>query len=167
MDKDMLTAVSREFEKALEREREADTDTRRAFCAGMSEAYKHVLEYLFEKKPDPEGPDSWDNRRFMKGVLEREVWEISLDFKLAAMACNDGVITGYFTRSAAPLDAYVHIWEVKIDLERRIEYPDTLREVMLVPIDGYRFPDGVILMKEAGELERMGFAEFPEEEKPF
>jgi hypothetical protein len=41
-----LQAVGREYDKALERERAADTDARRAFCTGMSEAYKNVLAIL-------------------------------------------------------------------------------------------------------------------------
>jgi hypothetical protein len=34
------------YAEALEQERAADTDTRRAFCAGMGEGYKNALAIL-------------------------------------------------------------------------------------------------------------------------
>jgi hypothetical protein len=42
----ILQAVGREYDLALERELGANTDTRRAFCAGMSEAYVNALDIL-------------------------------------------------------------------------------------------------------------------------
>jgi hypothetical protein len=42
----LLQAIGREYDKALEQEQRADTDTRRSFCAGMSEAYKNALAIL-------------------------------------------------------------------------------------------------------------------------
>jgi hypothetical protein len=42
----ILQALGREYDKALEMERGAGTDTRRAFCAGMTEAYKSALAIL-------------------------------------------------------------------------------------------------------------------------
>jgi hypothetical protein len=42
----ILQAMSREYDKALEQEHAADTGTRQAFCAGMSEAYKNALYIL-------------------------------------------------------------------------------------------------------------------------
>jgi hypothetical protein len=41
-----LMALGDEYDKALELERATDTDTRQAFCAGMTEAYKNVLAIL-------------------------------------------------------------------------------------------------------------------------
>ena len=49
---DVLQALGREYDKALEQEQSADTDTRRAFCAGMSEAYKNALAILSGAKED-------------------------------------------------------------------------------------------------------------------
>jgi hypothetical protein len=43
---EVLRALGREYDRSLERERYADTDTRRAFCAGMTEAYKDALAIL-------------------------------------------------------------------------------------------------------------------------
>jgi hypothetical protein len=43
---EFLQAVGREYDRAKERERNADTDTRQAFCAGMVEAYKNTLAIL-------------------------------------------------------------------------------------------------------------------------
>jgi hypothetical protein len=43
---EILQALGREYDKAREQEQGADTDTRRAFCAGMTEAYKEVLAIL-------------------------------------------------------------------------------------------------------------------------
>jgi hypothetical protein len=42
----VLQALGREYDKAREQEHLADTDTRRAFCAGMTEAYKNALAVL-------------------------------------------------------------------------------------------------------------------------
>jgi hypothetical protein len=47
-----LQAMGREYSKALEQEQGADTDTRRAFCAGMSEAYKNALAILAGQRED-------------------------------------------------------------------------------------------------------------------
>jgi hypothetical protein len=47
-----LQAMGREYDKALEQERAADTDTRRAFCAGMSGAYKNALAILAGRKKE-------------------------------------------------------------------------------------------------------------------
>jgi hypothetical protein len=41
-----LKTVGRKYDRALEQERTAETDTRRAFCAGMVEAYKNALAVL-------------------------------------------------------------------------------------------------------------------------
>jgi hypothetical protein len=41
-----LQAIGRKYDRALDQERAADTDTRRAFCAGMTEAYKNTLAML-------------------------------------------------------------------------------------------------------------------------
>jgi hypothetical protein len=43
---EILQVIGREYDRALEREHAADTDTRRAFCAGMTEAYKTALAIL-------------------------------------------------------------------------------------------------------------------------
>jgi hypothetical protein len=43
---DILRALGREYDRAQEQEHQADTDTRRSFCAGMSEAYKSALGIL-------------------------------------------------------------------------------------------------------------------------
>jgi hypothetical protein len=43
---EVLRAMGREYDKALTQEEAADTDTRQAFCAGMSEAYKNALAIL-------------------------------------------------------------------------------------------------------------------------
>jgi hypothetical protein len=43
---ELLYAIGEEYDKALEQEKSADTDTRRAFCAGMVEAYKNALDIL-------------------------------------------------------------------------------------------------------------------------
>ena len=43
-----LYAIGEEYDRALEQEQGADTDTKRAFCAGMSEAYKNALAILYE-----------------------------------------------------------------------------------------------------------------------
>jgi hypothetical protein len=48
----ILRAVDREYDKALERERAAETDGRRIFCAGMSEAYKNALAILSGAKEE-------------------------------------------------------------------------------------------------------------------
>jgi hypothetical protein len=42
----ILQALGREYDKAREQEHTADTDTRRSFCSGMSEAYKNALAIL-------------------------------------------------------------------------------------------------------------------------
>jgi hypothetical protein len=49
---DVLKTLGREYDKALEQEQGADTDTRQAFCAGMSEAYKNALAILAGAKED-------------------------------------------------------------------------------------------------------------------
>jgi hypothetical protein len=43
---EILQALGREYDKAREQEYLADTDARRAFCAGMTEAYKNALAVL-------------------------------------------------------------------------------------------------------------------------
>jgi hypothetical protein len=50
---EILQALGREYDKALEREQGADTNTRRAFCVGMSEAYKNALAILSGAKEEP------------------------------------------------------------------------------------------------------------------
>jgi hypothetical protein len=47
-----LQALGREYDHAREREHAADTDTRRSFCAGMSEAYKNALVVLSGHKEE-------------------------------------------------------------------------------------------------------------------
>jgi UDP-N-acetylglucosamine:LPS N-acetylglucosamine transferase len=49
---DILQAIGREYDKALEQEQGADTDTRQAFCAGMNKAYKNALAVLSRAKED-------------------------------------------------------------------------------------------------------------------
>jgi hypothetical protein len=49
---EVLQAVGREYDKALAQEEAADTDTRQAFCAGMSEAYKTALAILSGHKEE-------------------------------------------------------------------------------------------------------------------
>jgi hypothetical protein len=46
----VLQAIGREYDKAKEREESAATDTRRSFCAGMSEAYKNALAILIGER---------------------------------------------------------------------------------------------------------------------
>jgi hypothetical protein len=41
-----LQVQGREYDRAREQEQAADTDTRRAFCTGMTEAYKNALAIL-------------------------------------------------------------------------------------------------------------------------
>jgi hypothetical protein len=78
------------------------------------------------------------------------------------MSYNDFTLTGYFV---SPTDSkYVHVWEIKINPAKRYVYSDTLREVMLASVDGYRFPADVILTMDAGELNKAGFY-IPEEAK--
>jgi hypothetical protein len=48
----ILQSLGREYDKALEQERNADTDTRQAFCAGMVEAYKNALAILSGQKEE-------------------------------------------------------------------------------------------------------------------
>jgi hypothetical protein len=48
----ILQTLGREADKALERERAAETDGRRIFCAGMSEAYKNALAILSGAKEE-------------------------------------------------------------------------------------------------------------------
>jgi hypothetical protein len=36
-------------------------------------------------------------------------------------------------------------------------YPDTLREIALIPIDGFRFRRDVVFTKEPDELRTLGF----------
>jgi predicted hydrocarbon binding protein len=43
---EVLQALGREYDRAMEQEHMADTDNRRSFCAGMSEAYKNALDIL-------------------------------------------------------------------------------------------------------------------------
>jgi hypothetical protein len=49
----LLQAIGREYNKALEQEQRADTDTRRSFCTGMSEAYKNALAMLSGQEDKP------------------------------------------------------------------------------------------------------------------
>ncbi|MDR1933792.1 MAG: hypothetical protein LBQ57_13330 [Spirochaetales bacterium] len=49
----VLEAIGREYDRAREREESAGTDTRRAFCAGMSEAYKKALAILSGQEDQP------------------------------------------------------------------------------------------------------------------
>jgi hypothetical protein len=42
----ILQAMGREYDRALEQERDADSDARRSFCAGMTEAYKEALAII-------------------------------------------------------------------------------------------------------------------------
>jgi hypothetical protein len=41
-----LQALGRKYDRAREQEQAADTDARRIFCAGMTEAYKNALAVL-------------------------------------------------------------------------------------------------------------------------
>jgi hypothetical protein len=41
-----LQALGRKYDRAREQEQAAGTDTLRAFCAGMTEAYKNALAIL-------------------------------------------------------------------------------------------------------------------------
>jgi hypothetical protein len=41
-----LRTLSRKYDRAKEQEQCADTDARRIFCAGMTEAYKNALAVL-------------------------------------------------------------------------------------------------------------------------
>jgi hypothetical protein len=49
---EILQTLGREYDKALEQERAADTDTRRTFCAGMNEAYKNALAIVSGAKEE-------------------------------------------------------------------------------------------------------------------
>jgi hypothetical protein len=49
---EILQAIGREYDRALEREHAADTDIRQAFCAGMTEAYKNALAVLSGQKEE-------------------------------------------------------------------------------------------------------------------
>jgi hypothetical protein len=51
----VLKALGREYEKAREMEDAAETETRQAFCAGMSEAYRDALEILSRKDMPEDG----------------------------------------------------------------------------------------------------------------
>jgi hypothetical protein len=153
--RDVWNAVSGEYDKALDYEKAADTDTSRSFCAGMSEAYKHVLD-IFAEREKPASMTIKDCA-FMKDTLERMVRKERPNLELAGMTHDNGTLTGYFVPSATAAGPYVHIWEIHIDLEARIIYSDTLRELMLVPIDGYEFPDDVFFTVNTRKLKEMGF----------
>jgi hypothetical protein len=49
---EVLQALGRGYDKAREQEHLADTDTRRAFCTGMTEAYKNALAILSGKEEE-------------------------------------------------------------------------------------------------------------------
>jgi hypothetical protein len=49
---EVLRALGREYDRAREREQTADTDARRIFCAGMTEAYKNALAVLAGQKEE-------------------------------------------------------------------------------------------------------------------
>lgn len=92
-------------------------------------------------------------QEILKRCMEEE--KTRPGFDLIGMSYLNGALTGYFVN---PADlAYLHIWEVKISPDSRIIYSETWREIMLVPIDGYRFRRDVILFKETEELEKLGF----------
>jgi hypothetical protein len=82
------------------------------------------------------------------------------DLELIGMEYSNDILTGYFVK---PTDlTYVHIWEVKVD--REFIYSDTWREVMLVPIDGYRFRRNITLLRGDEDLNALGFM-LPESNK--
>jgi hypothetical protein len=47
---EILQTLGQEYDRAREQKHMADTDTRRSFCAGMSEAYKNALAILSGNK---------------------------------------------------------------------------------------------------------------------
>ena len=49
---EVLQALGREYDKAKDRERNADTEFRQVFCAGMVEAYKNALAILSGAKEE-------------------------------------------------------------------------------------------------------------------
>jgi hypothetical protein len=94
-------------------------------------------------------------QRTMRGFLEEGIKEHRPGFVLIGMSYREHTVTGYFINPAEL--TYVHIWRVRINPLDRIIYSDTWRELALVPIDGYRFRHDVILTKEIGELNKLGF----------
>jgi hypothetical protein len=95
------------------------------------------------------------NPWYFAEILEHEIKEYRPGFNLIGFSYQRGLLTGYFMNPADP--AYVHIWQILIDRKNMDIYSATLREVMLVPVDNYRFPHAVILLKKPGELQKLGF----------
>jgi hypothetical protein len=93
-----------------------------------------------------------DHQRLRK-ILEYSIQEERPGLELVGMAHLYSLATGYFINPANL--SYVHIWEMVITEEAI--YSDTLREIALIPIDGFRFRRYVVFTKEPDELRTLGF----------
>jgi hypothetical protein len=91
--------------------------------------------------------------RFIKEVLEHGIQEFRAGFELIGYE-SSRVITGYFIN---PVDlAYVHIWEVAVDLGKRIVYTDTWEEIGLFPAETYKFGQDFIPTEKYSTLWEKG-----------
>jgi hypothetical protein len=71
------------------------------------------------------------------------------------MSYMNGLATGYFINPSSP--AYVHIWQIMIDPDDYVIYSSTIREIALVPIDGFRLRLDIVFTKRTDELRKLGF----------
>jgi hypothetical protein len=97
--------------------------------------------------------------RSFQEILEHcmaETKEAERGLALIGLSYRNTLLTGFFVNPCDPI--HVHIWKVRISPDGKTVYSDTWREVMLLPIDGYRFPRYVNRLVEEEALRRMGFS---------
>jgi hypothetical protein len=91
----------------------------------------------------------------LREILEDSVKEERSGLELIGMSYMNGLATGYFIYPSGP--AYVHIWQIMIAPDDYVIYSSTLREIAIVPIDGFRLRFDIVFTKRTDELRKLGF----------
>jgi hypothetical protein len=125
------------------------------------EAFRGIVRNPIGKIENPDHINELKTKGLTANMREilihgMEAEESRPGFELVGFSYLDGTLTGYFVN---PADlTYLHVWEVKISPDCKYVFFDTWREKMLIPIDGYKFPDDIFLTRDTGELNKMGFS---------
>jgi hypothetical protein len=91
----------------------------------------------------------------LREILEHSINEERPSLEIIGMSYMNGLATGYFINPSGP--AYVHIWQIMINPDDYVIYSSTIREIALVPIDGFRIRFDIVFTKRTDELRKLGF----------
>jgi hypothetical protein len=90
----------------------------------------------------------------VREIFEHAIHEFRAGFDLMAFSRKGQFFTGYFVDPS--YYEYIHIWKLCISPDLKVFYPDTLREVALIPLDGFTFRHDVFLTMGPSKLRNIG-----------